>query len=889
MVLVMSMSAQAQEAPKDEPLPEVVVTGIRASLQQSLTQKRNADTHVDVITAEDIGKMPDKNVADSLARVPGVTISSASGNEGGFDENDRVSMRGTDPGLTQTLINGHNTAGGEWFVLNQSGASVGRSISYSMLPSELVGSVVVKKSSEASLVEGGATGSVDIITRKPLEFKKQLTGEVTIGAVYAELAKKTDPQFSVLVNWKNDANTFGVLLQGFSEKRSLRRDGQEVLGYDQVAAGSALALAKPDLAGVYYPRMIGAVLFEQVRKRDGGLIDLQFKPSNDLNIDLTGFSSKVDATNYVRNYLTYSPFFIGNGVAPDAGYVVTNTGGVKTLTQASFTGVAGQAYGLYDEISRPHESASMNFVSAEVKYKASPALKFSGQAGTSTGTGKTPRQDVAEWDIAKGAGVSWRLNGLNSAADVRFGNNNNAVPANVGLDWLWGNQEITVTDKEHWGQLDSVYTLEQGVFTTLKFGVRSSAHSRELPHSLSQRPALDDSAFGTAAVPTSYSNFPSDFGSGLGGTFPRNVWFQTADQLAAFDNKYAYRPQDGSREYWPDHFALKERSSAAYLQGDMEGHGWSGNVGVRLVQTKEHITLPRGANSATTGAVTSSLFGPYIVEVTDHTYTDVLPSTNLRFDLRQDLVGRLAASTTMTRPGYGALASSLNLSTPALLGNDVGSGSGPNPNLKPIRANNFDASLEWYFAPRSLASASLFMQNFTSYVGLGKVNAVFKTFYPTVPDGVEKPYVLTAPINIGAKIKGVEFAFQRPLGHDFGIDTNYTYVDAQDSNGDPLIGASKNTYNVSGYFENNKFNARLSYTYRSAFYSGQDRLTAFSQAAIGSAAASLGYKFNDNLSISLDMHNLNNPLIKYFALNEDQPRSFYRNGRQFYLTMHGKM
>ena len=119
VVLAMSvaMSAQAQQADaKKDETQQVTVTGVRASMQQSLNQKRNAESHIEVITAEDIGKMPDKNVADSLQRVSGVTTSSASGNEGGFDENDRVSMRGTNPSLTQTLINGHNMAAGDWFV-----------------------------------------------------------------------------------------------------------------------------------------------------------------------------------------------------------------------------------------------------------------------------------------------------------------------------------------------------------------------------------------------------------------------------------------------------------------------------------------------------------------------------------------------------------------------------------------------------------------------------------------------------------------------------------------------------------------------------------------------------------------------------------------------------
>jgi iron complex outermembrane receptor protein len=216
-----------------EPVERVEVIGIRASLQKSLQAKRDADSHVEVITAEDIGKMPDKNVADSLQRVPGVTISSAGANEGGFDENDRVSMRGTNPSYTQTLINGHPVASGDWFVLNQSD-NAGRSVSFSMLPSEIVGSVVVHKSAQASDVEGGVVGNVNIITRKPLEFKNQLTLEASLGAVYADLPQKTDPQFSGLLNWKNDANTFGVLAQVFSEKRSLRRDGVEVLGYNQI-------------------------------------------------------------------------------------------------------------------------------------------------------------------------------------------------------------------------------------------------------------------------------------------------------------------------------------------------------------------------------------------------------------------------------------------------------------------------------------------------------------------------------------------------------------------------------------------------------------------------------------------------------------------------------
>src|SRR5271168_3146092 len=178
LVAPLAYSQTAPTAPVADtgaPLEEVVVTGIRFSLEQSLEKKHAATTLVEVITAEDIGKMPDKNIADSLQRVPGMTLSSAGATEGGFDENDRVSMRGTNPSLTQTLVDGHNVAAGDWFVLNQT-AEVGRSVSYTLLPSEIVSQVVVQKSSSASLVEGGVAGSIDIVTRKPLEdFSKPFT------------------------------------------------------------------------------------------------------------------------------------------------------------------------------------------------------------------------------------------------------------------------------------------------------------------------------------------------------------------------------------------------------------------------------------------------------------------------------------------------------------------------------------------------------------------------------------------------------------------------------------------------------------------------------------------------------------------------------------------
>ncbi|WP_310388395.1 TonB-dependent receptor plug domain-containing protein, partial [Roseateles sp.] len=487
-LLSVTLAAKAQQAaaPKGETnqLEQVVVTGIRASQEKSLSVKRNADAHIDVINAEDIGKMPDKNVADSLARLPGVTVTnSASGGSGGFDERDRVSVRGTSPSLTQTLLDGHGVANGDWFVLDQTGAGVGRSVSFSLLPSEIVSRVEVRKSSEASLVEGGTAGSVNIITRKPLDFAKTLTAEASVGAVYADLPSKSDPQLSGLVNFRSEDKTFGVLVQAFSEKRSLRRDGVETLGFNALtkAAAPVLVAAHPDLEGVMLPDLIGSAYFTQTRERKGGLIKGEFKPTKDIDLVLTGFSSKMDADNYNNNYLIAPrPGLINNATLSDY-KISTDSKGVKTLTKATFDFAgAGSNSGYHDMISRK-SSAESNFLGLEGSWKVNDTLTLAVNGGTSKGKGSTASQDVLETNIVT-TKSSYALNGNDAAPSFSFDK------PKQGFDWIFGNQNTVVTDKETWGQVDGEYALDAGVLRSLKFGLRGAEHKRYTDPTLSQGP-----------------------------------------------------------------------------------------------------------------------------------------------------------------------------------------------------------------------------------------------------------------------------------------------------------------------------------------------------------------------------------------------------------------
>jgi iron complex outermembrane recepter protein len=888
----------------DQGLQEVVITGIRASIGKSLEEKRSADSVIEVITAEDIGKMPDKNIADSLQRVPGITISSAGASEGGFDENDRVSMRGTNPSLTQTLINGHNVAAGDWFVLNQTG-TVGRSVSYTLLPSELVSSVVVHKSSEADLVEGGVAGSIDIITRKALDIAKPFTFEAAAGGVYSDLPRKGAPQANALVNWHNDSSTFGVLVQGFYEQRYLERQGVELLGYDTIAPTSPMALAHPDLSGVQYPTDIGEALFTQKRTRKGGLVDVEFKPNDSLSFDLSGFESDLDAPNFNRNYLLWNTHYInsGAGQAPDPGYVVAN----NTLTKATFTGVPGTYYGVYDQISRPNESESSNYVNLDTNFKFNSSLSFLLQVGTSKGEGKTPTQDVSETQPDFGNGAAYQLNGIGNAPNFSFGSTNNTNPTTSGpnggpvaFGWIFGAQNVNVDDTEDWGKLDGLYKLDKGTWTDLKFGARLEYHDRTSLGAIGQGPTGGSNP---DTYPVGYSNYPSNF-ENFGGSIPQDIWYWTPAQLAAYNNANNVNRDPITRVYIPDGwYKIAEHTQAAYVQGDFKGDGWAGNLGLRVVRTDEHVDVyaqDSSVTATTPGAVLTSAFGPYVARPVNHNYTDVLPTANLKLDITHDLIARFAAGETMTRADYSAIGGNTSLGAPPQ-GVTPGDGTSGNPDLKPIVSTNLDAGLEWYFARQSLLSATAFYMDLHNYIGYGTKPLTELSFSNQFPAGQDLNYLITTPVNAKGRVYGAEFAYQQALTEHFGLGANYTYADGkQTSNVSPyfvgttayyddrLVGTSKNTYNIFGYFENSMFSARVAWNYRSSFYSGLDRSTAFSQAAFGDLSASLGWTITEHVSLTLDGMNLNNPTLKYYALDTTQPRAFYTNGRQYYLMLRAK-
>ena len=874
IVSCIAFSAHAQQAAQTATdLDTVQVTGIRGSMEKSLDTKREANARVEVVTAEDVGKLPAHNVADTLQRLPGVNISSSSADEGGFDEADRVSLRGTSPSLTQTLINGHTVGSADWFVLSQ-GNNVGRSVSYSLLPSELVSSVEVNKSSQAKLQDGGTTGTVNIITRKPLEFSKQFTAEGSIGAVRSDQAKSNDPQLSALFNYKNDEGTFGVMLQAFSQKRELRREAQEIPGgFFTIEANDPVAKTNPDLVGVQVPGLLGSTLFEQTRKRTGGLVSLQFKPTDDLSFVLSGFSSKLEANNYNRNFMMFGNSF-GKSQAPDPGYVVKD----GVLTQASYAGKPGTNYAVYDMIYR-ESTAKTNYITLDADWQVSENLTAKFQAGTTKGTGETPRQYIAELLTANGGGASWTTHGNGSPVDWNVGGD--ISPAGASWGGTWGTQQVTAIDKEKWANVDFSQYFNAGVLSSIDFGARYADHTREAKSPEGATPGnIWDALRGS---PT--ANYPGGFAGDIGGTFPRNIWYYTPAALrnAVTNNSEWLSGNDGpdGRHNYGAEWKVTEKNFAAYVQGNFSGDRWSGNVGLRYVNIKQDIDTYATAMGSTVPDV-KSLFGAWTREAFENKHNRVLPSANFKYDLRDDLVLRLAASQTQTLPDYSALGASS-------YGSDLNrKGGGGNPKLKPVISTNFDANLEWYFMPRGMLSVGAYSMRLKDYVAFSTEKQML---FSELTNQLEE-YDISRPKNADGKVRGIEVAYEQPIGEYFGVNANYTYADGSTEHTwadgtDNLLGTSKNTYNVGAYFENDTFGARVSYTRRSSFLIGLSGANPYYQDDFGTLSASLSYKATDWLSISFDALNLNNPTYKYYQ-TAAIPTSFYSNGRQYYLNFRFK-
>jgi len=845
---------------------EVVITGIRASIQASLDRKRTNDMVSEVLTAQDIGKFPDKNVADSLGRLTGVNVVTGSAAAGGFGENQSVSIRGTDPSLNLTLLDGHSVATGDWFVLDQMNG--GRSFDFSLLPSEIVGSLEVYKSSEADIPEGGIGGTINLHSRKPLDLPRgtvSLTGQ----AVYNDLAGKWTPQASGLVSWKNDAGTFGVLAAGFFQKRDFRRDGQEFLGYSDVAnfAGTGQTVSAPNL--------IGAAYFRQQRTRKGGLIALQYK-GDKVEINVNGLYTRLDADNVNTNSMAWISRVIANNSTPGASNALASyTISDGYLTAASFnaTTTDGSAVQgrVQDDIFRKAYSSTL-VANTDATFHATDNLTLSGEVGYTKGQGATT--DTFAWETYWNTGVAYTITG--KTADVTFPglptDPTSQAYLNNYYSWSWGGK-IKSPDTELYGRADLEWEApDNGFLKSVKVGGRLTRHKR----------SVDYVAYGWSGnglysgtnqigLGTVFDGdlIPSNFGKGLY-DFPQ---YSLADQGKV---RHELDSVAGGRQfafYPPLSFSVKEETQAVYAMAKLGNDSdWRGNIGVRAIHT-DLDTVQYSPNAP--NLTIHNLFGDFGEVDGDSKYWDVLPSANLTYNIRPDLLVRGSVAKVMTRPGYAQLAGAFSLSDLALTGT-----AGGNPHLKPTRAWQYNLAAEWYYGKQALISVGVFDLDIQSYI----TSQTTSQFYVTLQHPQGANFLVTAPVNgKGGTNKGFEINWQQPLWWGFGVIANYTYADAKAKGGGTIDGNSKHTYNVTGYFENDLLSARLAYSFRSKFRSGIDRGTPMWQDDFGQLDGSLLVHVTKQVALTVDAQNLLNHKLYYFVGNPAIPRAYYNNGRTFWV------
>jgi len=879
---------------------DIVVTGIRASQQASIDAKRNSTIIADIISAEDIGKFPDKNVAEALQRVPGIVINRE------FGEGERVSLRGTAPNLTKTLVNGHGIATADWFILEQLTAT--RSFNYLTLPAEIVGQLDVYKSSQADVEEGGIGGTINVHTRSPLDLKRW-TLSASAQAVYSERSDKFDPQASGLISWKNDAETFGVLVGGVYQKRRIRRDGVEVLGYQAYnvsptvtvppPAGSpdgtpgttiANALFNPSLVGVQYPSLIGSALFEQERERYGGNIELQFRPSDRLEVKATGLYSRFNADNTNANFLAWTSNALGGGGSLTNATVVDNT-----AVRGTVASTPGGRAAVYDVINRTAFAETYSG-DLDLVYTTGSEGVLHLKGGYTRARGITVDQPFYEGGAP--GGFTYDLTGR--VPQVTFTGIDPANPNSLAFDFA-SLHRVGNTDKEKYAYFDFEQPLS-GPLAAIKIGGKYTDHDRNAYFLATTYgsffvPLVTNGCGGRACTSADFAggSLPSDYLENLAesGTLTnffkvdtgklRNILFsQPAANRARILNP-------------PENYSINEKTYGGYAMvkvGEANVTPYHANIGLRVVRTEQTSRGNLlGVPANTPGAVTDNAFGVFVPVEVKRSYTDILPAINVWFDLQRDLILRFGAGRTIARPDYTDIVPRVSLNPGSL------SGDGGDPNVDRYESDDVNLSLEWYPDRDTIFAGAIYYKDIASYIVNRTTQEIFpvQTSTPNLSrctpaagfSAANPLYNCLFDINRrsnggGGSNFGVEVQASRRLFGPFGAILNYTYSDASSTSGQPIPGNSKHALNLTGYFENDLLSARVSYNYRSAFFINIDRATALNQGETESLDASVNLKLTDGIALTADAVNLTNNKIYQYAGTETRFRARYDNGRIFY-------
>ena len=883
MVTALGMTGVAVQAV--EQLEEIVVTGIKASVKQALDIKRENTNFVDAISAEDVGKLPDRNIAEALQRVPGVAIQRERG------EGDFVSIRGLGPEFVRGTVNGRTlTSGTESFDSTLNGAeanTTGRETNFDVLPSEIINTLEVYKTSSADQVEGGIGGVVNIKTARPVVTGN--TAAFTLRGQYNEFSEETDPSFSGVRSWANDEGTLGILGSVSYSERSIREDLANSFGYgnffgDVDTDGDGAA----DVTAPFIPFSANPEIFLEDRERITMNTSFQWLPSEDTKVVLDAQWSEREVTS--DQYGTIVSIGPGSfpGTAPCVAVpgtsTVTNSDGSLNCSGAvAQSGTIVSIPGAFDVTNftdvRSGKDTIVN-IGLNVSHNAgnwqlSGDLSYADAQGDLDFTRVVSafvNDDLGQRDVP---GVADTLSGAVRVVPAAL-SSDSSNPANYSIRQT----EVRIrdnNDEELAFKFDARYIQTNSSISSIKLGVRYRTREK----SFAEMTGNDNATSGTgniinaSTIPNSLIGTPNNFLDGFTGLSPSNL---------LFPNLSAILPVRGDAVVVVNNtlggFNTEEDTLAGYIQINLDtkvgGLPLAGNAGVRIVRTETNVVGQSQAftideTSPGSGVNQVNFSGPVVDVPFDESYTNFLPSMNLRLDINDDLLARFAYGRTLTRPEFEQLAPSLNVTNPTQLQASAG-----NPGLEPYLSDNLDLSLEWYFNEASALTASIFYKRIEDFiVGFTNQNVAFQGTTFTS---------LSQPDNQGkADITGFELGYTHSLTSlpepfdGLGLIFNLTGVDSnlELNNGTELSfpGVSDISYNAALFYDKGAVQARLAYTYRDEFLS--DASNVFGNQTTSEEYDQLdfsaSYAVSDNVTAFLEIVNLTDEQEQLFVSDVASP------------------
>ncbi|HEY4079736.1 MAG TPA: TonB-dependent receptor [Burkholderiaceae bacterium] len=840
-------------------LERVEITGIRKSLESARNQKRNAAQFVDAIVADDIGKLPDRNVAESLSRVSGIQV------DRGIGEGTNVSIRGLRQNVF--LFNGReimDSTGRGGTGIDQLGTTTYGIMA--LVPSELISNLEVTKLAGAEQIAGGLGGIVDIRSRLPLDGPDQLVGKV--GATYDQLPGKMGDEFFGLISRRLDGDRLGIMASFSYDRRKLSQQGLDTFsGYRQFNdANNSPTTVR------FGNQDVRATDIQEDRRKKGFNGAIQWRPSKDFELIADTFVSKLTSARD-RYWIGFNPTSGLTGATySDNNILLSGHATVPVQTNTEFADV----------------DASVVSSALRAKYTISDTLRATAEVSGGRSSSDyhqrylrmQPNAGITssvDFDLTQGAFGSFTINGVNLSD-----------PTQMTQTIMFDSYFAAVTENKA-ARVDFKKSFGDSWIDSAEFGARySELDSTQNPLIADIRPVGGIPASSLSAYLTTYSN-PS-FASGSFDGLPRSY---LVPSRSAFTNCHAFTdfPAISQNAACLDAasqltsvaatFEIKEKFDEAYGKLNYDttllGKSLSGNVGLRAVR-RSMTSIGNLIDSAGAAAPNTAY----------RTDKEFLPSAVGKFELSPETIVRLGAAKVVAFANTADLNNGLRLYAPTYANGvlvNPGTGTGGSPQLNPFKATQVDVSIEHYFGRQGVASLGLFNKDVSSYIIQKQIAETY---------GADT-YLVNRKVNgEGATVRGVELLLQLPFYflpeafQGFGTMMTYSYIDSktpvQDATGRTLTfpGLSKNNVNIVGYYEQGPFSFRLALNWRDAY------LVSLSAANTGiytdsytDVSATVRYDFSKRVSLGLEANNLRNSKLRTYDGSTEGLRTNAMFGRVY--------